>query len=81
MTSTGVSFALIARGTPTHTDNTPKMMQDATQPDPIRRLANLNAADCVPLALDGQPDFEAWSAVVSDVADDIEHTIRSEVEA
>ena len=56
-------------------------MQDATQPDPIRRLANLDAADCVPLALDGRPDFEAWSAVVGDVADDIEHTIRSEVDA
>ena len=56
-------------------------MQDATQSDPIRSLANLDAADCVPLALDGHPDFDAWQAVVGDVADDIEHTIRSEVEA
>ena len=56
-------------------------MQDATQSDPIRRLANLDAADCVPVDVDGETDFDAWSAVVGDVADDIEHTIRSEVEA
>ena len=56
-------------------------MTDATQPDPIRRIAHDAASDAVPLALNGTPDFEAWSAVVGDVADDIEHTIRSEVDA
>ena len=56
-------------------------MTDATQPDPIRRIAHDAASDAVPLALDGTPDFDAWSAVVRELADDIEHTIRSEVEA
>ena len=56
-------------------------MTDATQPDPIRCIAHDAASDAVPLALDGHPDFDAWRVVVGDVADDIEHTIRSEVEA
>ena len=56
-------------------------MTDATQRDPIRCIAHDAASDAVPLALNGTPDFEAWSAVVGDVADDIEHTIRSEVDA
>ena len=56
-------------------------MTDATQPDPIRCIAHDAASDAVPLALDGTPDFDAWSAVVRDLADDIEHPIRSEVDA
>ena len=56
-------------------------MTDATQRDPIRCIAHDAASDAVPLALNGTPDFDAWQAVVGDVADDIEHTIRSEVEA
>ena len=56
-------------------------MTDATQPDPIRCIAHDAASDAVPLALNGTPDFDAWSAVVRELADDIEHTIRSEVEA
>ena len=56
-------------------------MTDATQPDPIRCIAHDAASGAVPLALNGTPDFDAWSAVVRDLADDIEHTIRSEVDA
>ena len=56
-------------------------MTDATQPDPIRCIAHDAASGAVPLALDGTPDFDAWSAVVRDLSDDIEHTIRSEVDA
>ena len=56
-------------------------MTDATQPDPIRCIAHDAASDAVPLALDGHPDFDAWSAVVRELAGDIEHTIRSEVDA
>ena len=56
-------------------------MTDATQRDPIRCIAHDAASDAVPLAINGTPDFDAWSAVVRELAGDIEHTIRSEVDA
>ena len=56
-------------------------MTDATQPDPIRCIAHDAASDAVPLALDGHPDFEAWSAVVGELAGDIERDLRAEVDA
>ena len=56
-------------------------MTDATQPDPIRCIAHDAASDAVPLALDGHPDFDAWSVVVGELAGDIERDLRAEVDA
>ena len=56
-------------------------MTDDIPRDPIRELAHDSATDAVPLGVTGEPDFDGWSATVRDVAVDIEHTLRSEVEA
>jgi len=58
-------------------------MTDATQElDPIRRIATDAATDAVPLAVSGEPDFDAWRAVVDDLRDDIIRDIRrAEVDA
>lgn len=63
------------------TPATPDMTDTALpQADPIRCIATDAATDAVPLALDGQPDFEAWSAVVADLADDIARDVRAAAE-
>lgn len=55
-------------------------MDDAPDPrDPIRRIAHDAAADSVPL--DSRVTFDDWSLLVRDVADDIERTLRAEVDA
>jgi hypothetical protein len=55
-------------------------MDDAPDPrDPIRRIAHDAAADSVPL--DSRVTFDEWSRLVGDVADDIERTLRAEVDA
>lgn len=53
---------------------------DLPAADPIRSIAIDAATDAVPLALDGQPDFEAWSAVVDDLSDDIARDVRAAAE-
>jgi hypothetical protein len=42
----------------------------------IRLIAHDSATDCVPLSVTGEPDFDAWSAVVSDVAVSIEASLQ-----
>jgi hypothetical protein len=44
--------------------------------DVRRRIANDCATNVVPLGITGEPDFEAWSTVVSDIAKDIEHELE-----
>jgi hypothetical protein len=46
----------------------------------IRLIAHDSATDCVPLSVTGEPDFEAWSAVVSDVAVSIEMSLHEAAE-
>jgi hypothetical protein len=46
----------------------------------IRLIAHDSATDCVPLSVTGEPDFEAWSAVVSDVAVSIEASLHEAAE-
>ena len=47
--------------------------------DPPRRIAHDFATEAVPV--DTVPTFNDWSAVVGDVADDVERVLRREVEA
>jgi len=47
--------------------------------DPVRQIAHDAATESVPI--DTVPTFDDWSAVVGDVATDIERTIDSEVPA
>ena len=56
-------------------------MTDDIPRDPIRELAHDSASDAVPVGVTGEPDFDGWCATVGDVASDIEHTIRAEVDA
>ena len=55
-------------------------MTDAHTMDPIRRIATDAATDAVPLAVSGEPDFDAWTAVVDDVRDDIVRDIETTAE-
>jgi hypothetical protein len=55
-------------------------MTDKQITDPIRRIATDAATDAVPLAVDGDPDFAAWRAVVDDVRDDIVRAIVAAAE-
>ena len=50
-------------------------------PRPVRDVAHESATRALPIDVTEQPDFEAWCAVVDDLADDIEHAIRAEVDA
>jgi len=55
-------------------------MDDALDPhDPIQRIARDAAADSVPI--DSRVTFIEWTFLVDDVADDIERTLRAEVDA
>jgi hypothetical protein len=71
-------------------------MTDATQTeaDPIRRIAHDAAADAtptrlrastlvgdVPTGVDTVTTFDDFAAVTGDLADDIERTLRAEVDA
>lgn len=50
--------------------------------DPVRELAHDAASNAVPVDVTGElPTFHEWSRAVDDVAADIEHTLRTEVEA
>ena len=53
----------------------------AADRDVIRRIAHDYATDATPMAITGEPDFMAWMAVVDELAEDIEYTIRAEVDA
>lgn len=44
--------------------------------DVIRCVAHDSATNAVPLKVTGEPDFEAWAAVVSELARDIERDIK-----
>lgn len=50
-------------------------------PRPVRDVAHESATRALPIDVTEQPDFEAWCLVVDDLADDIEHAIRAEVDA
>jgi len=59
-------------------------MTDSDTPDtrdPIRRIAHDFGATATPLSITGTPDFEAFCAVADELADEIEHAVRSEVPA
>lgn len=57
----------------------PTSMDESNQTqaeDVIRCIAHDSATNAVPLKITGEPDFDSWAAVVSELADDIERNIR-----
>ena len=47
---------------------------------PVREMATDAATDAVPLAVTGEPEFDAWRLVVDDVRDDIRRAIDTAAE-